>query len=544
MKILIYSYLFLFIIACDKHTSIKNNTYEKATLYRNNKNEDSAFIFYYKAKEIFLENKDSLGAAKALINMSIIQCNQNDYYGSIETGIEVKKLLNNKKDSIAKNLLASELNTIAIASKNLKDFNTAIQYYQKAISITHNPDEKLAFENNIGELYLKIGNLKKAKYFLQKSLKTNNVKDRAMSLTNLAVLNIKQNPKFNALPELNQALQIRESEKDLWGQNASHAHLSDYFHEKNKGKSLFHAHKMLTIATELNSLDDQLEALQKLVLLETPENSKMFFLKYQKLNDSLQTARAKAKNQFALIRYETEKEKAENARKQNHILKQNIVIGTLIFGLFGGFFIYKRRKKRVQQENEIKVKNTQIKYSRKVHDVVANGLYHTMMQIQNNPDFSKEQTLNDIEKMYEESREIARDDLNEIQDKDFAKRLSEMLNSYSSEHQKVFIVGNDAEKWVNSSDIVQKEIYYVLREAMVNMVKHSRAKLTSIKIESLEKKISVKYTDNGIGISSSEKKSTSGIRNMENRIAAIGGTIIFEKNPSGGLIIQITIPIQ
>lgn len=66
---------------------------------------------------------------------------------------------------------------------------------------------------------------------------------------------------------------------------------------------------MFEIAKQLDSPDDQLEALQKLIALEPSEKSKFYFSKYQKINDSLQTARSKAKNQFALIRYETEKEK-------------------------------------------------------------------------------------------------------------------------------------------------------------------------------------------------------------------------------------------
>jgi gentisate 1,2-dioxygenase len=65
--------------------------------------------------------------------------------------------------------------------------------------------------------------------------------------------------------------------------------------------------KMYNAAKEIKNPDDQLEALQKLIALEPSEKSKFYFSKYQKINDSLQNARSKAKNQFALIRYETEK---------------------------------------------------------------------------------------------------------------------------------------------------------------------------------------------------------------------------------------------
>jgi hypothetical protein len=40
------------------------------------------------AKNDYLKENDSIGAAKSLVNMAIIQTKKGDFYGSIETSLE------------------------------------------------------------------------------------------------------------------------------------------------------------------------------------------------------------------------------------------------------------------------------------------------------------------------------------------------------------------------------------------------------------------------------------------------------------------------
>lgn len=504
------------------------------------KNNDSAYYYFNQALNYYQKENDSIKSSTTLIYQSFIQSEEGDYFGSVETNIEALNYLGENKDNVL-----SIYNSIAIAKSNLKDYKDAVSWYEKALLSTDEKSDKILISNNIAVALSKQKKYDEAIKVLESLINSNiklDKKTEAKIIDNLAYNKFLKSNSYNALPELSMALALREKEKDNWGLNASYAHLSDYFFEKDKTTSLLYADKMYFIAKELNSPDDQLEALQKLILLESPEKSKQYFVDYQQLNYKQQTTRAKAKNQFALIRFETEKERAENVKKQNHILKQYIVIGMLVVFGFAGVFWYKKRKKHLQQLNELEVKNTQIKYSKKVHDVVANGLYHIMTQVQNNDKLSKDLILNNIEKLYEESRDIARDDLNEISEKDFYIRLAEMLNSYSNESHKVIIVGNNKEKWDSISNNAQTEIFYTLRECMINMMKHSKAKLVSVKIEQLDGYLNIKYKDNGIGINENQKKLSSGIRNMENRIVTIGGKIIFEKNPDNGLLINITIP--
>src|SRR5690606_12068453 len=113
------------------------------------------------------------------------------------------------------------------------------------------------------------------------------------------------------------ALRIREKETDRWGLNSSYTHLSDYYAATRPDSALYYAHKMYSGAQLLHSADDQIRALYRLIRLSQPDAAKQYFETYKELTDSVNLARSAAKNQFALIRYEVEKNKAENLRLQH-----------------------------------------------------------------------------------------------------------------------------------------------------------------------------------------------------------------------------------
>ncbi|MEZ7927487.1 tetratricopeptide repeat protein, partial [Cloacibacterium sp.] len=450
MKKLIPLLFLTIIFSCIKNTvesdSAKNKTYLKATDLRDAGEKDSAYIYYALAKDDFLKKNDSIFVAKCLVNMAIIQTEKGDNFGGIETSLEAEKYLK-KNDEITREIKSSNYNNLALAHVELKDYKKSEKYYFLALNQSNNSLSKLIFYNNIANNFLDQKNYQSAKTYYKKALKTQDSLSYARALNNWGRCLYLENKNTKVLPYFQKALLIRTILKDYWGLNSSYGTLADYYKEINPLKSIFYAKKMYEVALKIENPDDRLEALEKLIALEKSENSKKYFFEYQKLNDSLQTARAKARNQFALIRYETEKAKTENIEKENHIFRQKVAIAFLVTGLLVGLFWYLRRKKRLEQEKEIEVKNTQIKYSKKIHDVVANGLYQTMVEVENQEELDKEKLLDKLEKMYEESRDIAHEDINKQIKKEFSVKLFEMISSYSSLQQKVLVIGNEQNIW-------------------------------------------------------------------------------------------------
>ena len=525
-----------------------NDHYEKAWKSLDEKQNTQAFIEFDKAKNLFLKNKDSLGVGKCLMNMAIIQEQMGDNFGSLETGLNALNFLK-KEDKQNADYLSANYNSLGISSINLKEFQNAIRFYSNAINFSTNQLDRKIYSNNLANVYKKLRNYNEAikiyNNILEETPKDNIEYARISS--NLAFTKWLQNPDYNPVPEFQKALNIRSKEKDDWGLNSSFSHLADYYTHKQKDSALLYAAKMYEVSKKIKSPDDQIEALQKLIPLENQENAKQYFKVFQNLNDSLQTARNKAKNQFAFIRYETEKNKAdflrskaESTQRQNHIIKQYFGLGILIVALLLSYLWFIKRQKALRQEKLLEVKNTELKYSKKVHDRVANKVYQVMSEVENIKDLRRETLLDNLEEIYEISRDISYEQ-EEFEAKNFRDQLSRMLVSYSSDLVKIFIIGNEDETWKETSHNQRNEVFCILQELMTNMKKHSQADKVSVRFTKENNDVKIAYTDNGIGIKHISPKN--GLRNTENRTKAINGTITFDTETDRNLKINISFPI-
>jgi signal transduction histidine kinase len=358
-------------------------------------------------------------------------------------------------------------------------------------------------------------------------------------------------PGYHAAPELYRALRIRQTEKDSWGENASYAHLADYYTHSRPDSALHYALAMYAVARRLESPDDQLEALQKLIRLAPPRDTKPYFARYQQLSDSLQTARNAAKNQFALIRYDAEKNKAENLRLQKdnaesklQLLKQHIFLAITLAVLIGGsvtaVFWYRKRKQRMELEAQNAVQESQLKLSKKVHDVVANGLYRMMSEVENQEQVDRDLLLDRMEVLYERSRDISYE-APQLEHPTFHKKIAELLLSFATAHTKVVLVGNEELFWIRTGTQVQGEIETILQELMVNMKKHSAARNVVLKFEAREGTRYIDYTDDGVGMTA-DVRYKNGLTNTGNRIKAIHGQLIFDSQTGKGLHIELSFP--
>ncbi|WP_312389823.1 ATP-binding protein [Chryseobacterium sp.] len=544
-----YFIFFLLLFSCTQNKKQKDNQsntniyYDKAWDFKDKKVTDSAVINFYKAKDLFLKKNDSVGAGKCLINIGIILTEKGDYFGAQETSLDATKYFNNKNPENYDNI-RSNYNNLGIASYNLKDYENAIKFYDFAINYSGSDVDIQICLNNKAKALQDNKKYNEALIIYNDILnkRSKNNIEYARAITNLSKAKWLQNPSYNPIPEFRKALNLRLKEEDIWGQNSSYAHLSDYYIKNNKlDSALLYANKMYRVAKELKSPDDQIEALQKLIVSENSDQSKKYFQIYQKLYDSISISRSKAKNQFAIIRYDVEKIKAKNAENEFDILLRNIILTALSLSLIGGIFWYRKRKKRLQQEKELEVKNTQLKMSKKVHDVVANGIYQVMTKIENQEHFDKDEALDELEYVYEKSRDISYEK-NEIKDiQPFDEKISALIASFKNDTVNTYIAGNGKSIWENLPASSKDEVYQIIRELLVNMKKHSQASTVAFKFEKLDNIINIQYTDNGIGISGDLIRKN-GLTNTGTRIEAIQGKIIFETNIEKGLKIYISFP--
>lgn len=414
-------------------------------------------------------------------------------------------------------------------------------FYIKTLQYIDLTENKLLCYNNIGDVLISQQKYGLAKIYLEKAYLTQNSTTLSKVINNLAKAKYLDNKKYNPLPEFNRALKIREIQKDSIGLNSSYETLSTYYLDKDKNLSLLFAEKMLTKAIKNKSPDDRITALQRIITLDA-KNYLNNFQHFNFINDSLQTVRSKAKNQFAVVRYDVEQKNADNLKLKSKSFKQNIALIALGLTIIGGSFYYIKRKKRLEQEKELEVKNTELKISKKVHDVVANGIYQVMTKIENQEHFNKDEALDELEFVYEKSRDISYEKADiQSEEKDFSEKISETVSSFKNDEVNTYLAGNDIDTWKHLSSKNKEEVYQIIRELLINMKKHSRATIVSFRFERENDLIRIFYTDNGIGIPG-DLIYKNGLSSTVSRIETINGEIIFDTKTEKGLKITISFP--
>jgi signal transduction histidine kinase len=206
----------------------------------------------------------------------------------------------------------------------------------------------------------------------------------------------------------------------------------------------------------------------------------------------------------------------------------------------GFIFWYRKRKQRLELEAQNAIKANQLRLSKRVHDVVANGLYRMMSEIENGGDVDKAHLLDKIEDMYERSRDLSYEK-SEFETGDYQETVARLVATFANETTKVLLQGNSKDLWQNTSENTRQEVGHILQELMVNMRKHSKANNVLVKFGHQDNRISITYSDDGVGFPE-DFKDGNGLQNTGNRIKGMQGTITFDKNPGKGIRITISFP--
>jgi two-component sensor histidine kinase/cbb3-type cytochrome oxidase subunit 3 len=537
------------------HKTALNSNYAKANALLQENKLDSSFFYFDLASDEFLEKGDSLNSATCLIQMAITLFLEGDYYGSQETSIEADKLINKQnKDHYA--LLAYNYNNLGNAISGYGDHDEAIRYYDLAIEFASDSLNTATYSNNKAVTLSYAKKFKEAYTIFDTILNSNfsSQIEYARALSNYANTKWHVDLEYNPLRDLHVALHIRIKENDLYGINASFAHLHHYHLNSNLDSALYYARKSFEVATQLKNVKDKINAADKLVQLSRSDSSKYYFTIYKDLSDSVRIARLKSSNQYAMIRYEAEKSKKENLLLQKEILDKDlkmirhrsIAIGIVAMFLISfGFFIYRynKRKKQIKLEATAQIKENKLKTSKKVHDVVANGIYRVMSELENVEDINRNDLLDKLEYMYEKSRDISYESDEADSEKPFSEEISYLLKSFVHDELKLFIIGNEEELWLKISKNNKQEIISVIQELLVNMRKYSRCNELIFRFEENEGALCIHYSDNGVGLPKVLIKGN-GLTNTGNRIEKLGGALNFDLERDRGTHILIAVPFS
>ena len=532
-----------FFYSCQEETPESNEaiiyTYTtKATAFYGQYQWDSAYFYYNKAKNEATDKK-SENYAYTLLQLATLQQGNGDLSGCEATLTDALATYSGTT------YLPYFYNMMAVSYVKQKEYEHALEFYQKAQETTTDSLNKAIIQNNIGLVYLLNQEYKKSLVILEPL--TNHPKIQANEMEYARVLDNVGYAQFHlqqpqGIDHLNKSLAIRERLQEPSGLLTSYMHLSEYYQTRDSKLAESYALKAYETSKKVNSPDDRLEALKWLTENSSPHLVKDYSKIYFKLNDSLTTARTTAKNQFAKIKYDSKKATQEVIKYKNQNLFLWVLLAFIVLVVALLYFLYQSyTKRKVLQSAYL----TEIRISKRIHDELANDVFHAMTFTQTKDlldHTNKEQLLDSLETIYKRSRDISKENSNIRTDDHFETDLEQMLSSFSDTQTSVIIKSIESIAWNKLSHEKKIAVFRVLQELLINSKKHGKANVVVVDFQNQSRHLQINYTDNGLGTDLS-LQNKSGLQNAENRILAINGRLTFDSQIDKGFKAQLLVPI-
>jgi signal transduction histidine kinase len=555
----------------DKDSIILAKYYQyKAMYYELKYKADSSFYFYDQSKNISKQINDSLEVGRRLLSMANIQRSVKDFLGSEISSVEALKYLEPIKSY---KYLESVYNNLGIVSRNLKDYKSSEKNFSQALSANRKNlkgdrtnTSYLYIINGIGLSYQLQDQHKKALEYFNKGLSYDSIRTKyplqyALLLENFTYSGIAIGKKDFALDNYNEVLSIRESEKDLSNLSITHNLISDFYKSENKFvKAKYHANKALIYAKQTNNNKRWLEALEMLSDLTKGNESRVYLKEYIKLNDSLFQQERQLKNQFAKIRYETDKTEKENedlkienekTLAEAELQKQRATIALLLSGISImfllssiSFFRFRRKKllflSQLQKIEAREQERRQI--AKSLHDEVAGDLRLLHRKLE------KSFLLEEAQKL-----ELVKDNVRNLshqlssvsfEDVPFRDQILNLVSDYFSPDFIIKVNGLKEIDWSEANKSIKRLLYLSLRECIQNCQKYAEASKMTINFSIHKKSVFLDVADNGKGFDTATQKKGIGLLNLQERVQDLNGTLTIDSEVGKGTKIIIQTPLN
>ena len=535
----------------DKLIKVANSFYD-------NNDFDSAFYYYNKVKFICHPVTDAVSYVSTLNRMADIQQSHGDYAGSESTVTEALPYLKYiKNPEYAWNSYV----ILSINYLNTYDYKNATLYNQKALQLQTVPWRNLAAQNNIAVILIEEEKYKESlEVFLSLITKEEVISDDlfyAKALDNIGFCYFKTNDFEKAIYYLNKSLQIRQEKGSPFDLGKSYLHLAKFYEKRNAvlaKKYMLLSYNQFTI---VNNADERLSSLKLITQNSSGAELKKYSTKYVDLVDSVFEVRQKVKNQFARVKYDSKREKDENLKLKTHKAENELqlerqknrnIIAYIIIVLSLSLIIvlYLYLTSRGKKEKIEATYKSETRIAKKLHDELANDIYHTMAFVENKNlalTENREQLLNNLDIIYSRTRDISKEKCSIITDENYVSGLKEMILGFNTSNASIILNNLETISFNTMNRNKKTTVYRVLQELLVNMKKHSDACLVEINFKETEKNIIINYTDNGKGADLTKLSFKNGLHNVENRIHSIKGKIDIDSDPGKGFKVFIKMPL-
>lgn len=536
----------------------------------NHGDNESALKHYTSALKYADMSKDKVVKLRTLIALSNYYINLSESQKAIETchlGIK-------EATAIGNNEIASQFyNNLSLAHTYIEEYNKALHYSEKSIELKKGLQDEESLANaylNKGLLLTQMNNYEEGftYYTLAEELYLKHNTYHALTQTHINFswdyTTLKQFKK--ARTHLSKALFFAEKSDDKIRQAAAWNAFGYYY--KNTGQTdsvTFALEKGLQLSLEAENKRNALVAYQE--LSNHYHNIGNIKLAFENLNNAYNLKDSifnESKIQLAQslnARYESEQKEQQiellSAQKQKQQLTILVIILSTVLLSIISLLLFVRFKKK-QKRKSIQALQVQKEAERNriasdMHDEIGAGLTRIVMrseqvkiQLQSGNEL-KNGIVESLDKMAAESRELSRNigeiiwalnPKNDSLDNLFAYIRNYVYDYLDEANISCKIAFPDNIPTTSVSPELRRNVFLIVKEALNNLIKHSKATQANITLLLSEAHFSLTIKDNGIGIVDLTQKSGNGLGNMKKRTEVLGGTFIVENNNGFGLLVK------
>lgn len=419
-----------------------------------------------------------------------------------------------------------------------QDFPKALQYYQQVEALLPAVRNKMIHADNAHGLagcYLRLGEEDKAEYYSNKALDT----AKAYNLHSVIFA-------------------VYGDQADVYEEKGDFTKAIEY-----RLLSLEYAKQSHWI--EMESRAEKSAALT-FKLSGDFKSALHHFERFKDIEDSLARYQVQKSYHELEARYNLGQKDLQITRlKTNNLLLLLYILGGLLAG--GGLFLayYQRtNKKLVRQNEELYSKNLEIqtaltegqnierkRMAIELHDHINAKIAATkwMLETLNTPEKSPEEQLvirrlvDSLSDIYEDVRFISHNLVpKDIETKTLAaliQQLVDKLNHNQRIHFELNVSGEDPDLHLD----IKIQAYTIIMELVNNIIRHSQCQQARVQLTFEPNVVYLSVHDDGIGFDSFQIGSGTGLRNLEDRVKGLHGTIQITSANREGTFVGIRLPV-
>lgn len=540
------------------------------------------------AEAWFREKKDSLGLAKALMNVGIVYLQSGDYENAAANFEQGRTLFAKLGNTFYEGQIYDKMQLLA---NDMHQYEKAVGYGLKAVRILEKQDrlQPLCYAyHNLGHNYLKLGRFQEARKNFDKALryavKSNEKPAELMGTLNIAYIYLLEGNIDKAKTFADKGLALSKqfgSEEGMshayWGFGEIYLNKKDYKTAEKYGDSA-------NVLIKKNNFREQ--RLRQLLFqsklayaMQNPEKGNEYSKDYEAFRDSLLNENLQKITTDFEKKYETAQKdsqiKEQAAKLKNRSLLNYIFAAMVSAILLIGFLIYRNLKHRhtiqkqkiTELETEKQLAATEAvlrgeeqersRLAKDLHDGLGgmlSGVKHSFSAMKENLIMTSEnaeafeRSIHQLDNSIREMRRVAH---NMLPENLLKYGLDNALREFCTELGRTTSLETSYQSIDMEHQQFSQEIsvtgYRIVQELANNALKHSEAKhlLVQAHFSNEEKMLHITVEDDGKGFDKAMLLNSEGIgwKNIQNRVQLVKGKVDLNSALGKGTSVLIEIPV-